>query len=335
VVRWSEATGEAAPVEEYVVDHPRRRNRRVTVVLLAFAAVFLAFLVARITNVDGNALVVDAIALTPYFAAACLLLAVVTAVFGRRLLAFAVLVMALVLGALLAPRHLSEEQPAAAGQHLRIMTANLHLGQGDAKTIVDLVRRQKVDVLTLPELTPAAVAALDRAGLADLLPYRVFDARRGGDGAGIAAKAPLRQIVLVQDSVLSQPSAVVDLPGRRDVELTSVHVQPPMSAAELRTWRTELAGLPRPAPNQRLRILAGDFNATLDHAALRDLVDGGYADAADESGAGLTPTWTDWPGPPLTIDHILADARCAIRSYAVHDLPNSDHDAVIAEVVLP
>jgi endonuclease/exonuclease/phosphatase family metal-dependent hydrolase len=191
-------------------------------------------------------------------------------------------------------------------------------------------------VLTLPELTPAAVTELDRAGLAELLPYRVFDARRGGDGSGIAANVPLRQVVLVEDSVLSQPSAIVDLPGRGDLELTAVHVQPPTSQAAARTWRAELADLPRPEPRQRLRILAGDFNATLDHAAFRDLVDQGYADAAEETGGGMTPTWATWPaGPPLTIDHIVTDARCAISGYAVFDLPNSDHDAVLAEVVLP
>jgi endonuclease/exonuclease/phosphatase family metal-dependent hydrolase len=177
---------------------------------------------------------------------------------------------------------------------------------------------------------------LDSAGLADVLPYRVFDARPGGDGSGIAARLPLRQIVLVEESTLSQPSAVVDLPGNDDLELTAVHVMPPLDDADARTWRTELAGLPKPSPDRRTRILAGDFNATLDHAAFRTLTDHGYADAAEETGEGLTTTWSSWPtGPPLTLDHVVTDARCAISSYAVFDLPNSDHKAVMAEVILP
>jgi endonuclease/exonuclease/phosphatase family metal-dependent hydrolase len=70
--------------------------------------------------------------------------------------------------------------------------------------------------------------------------------------------------------------------------------------------------------------------------AFRDLVDHGYADAAEETGEGMLATWSSWPtGPPLTIDHIVADTRCAISSYAVYDLPNSDHRAIMAEVVLP
>ena len=63
-----------------------------------------------------------------------------------------------------------------------------------------------------------------------------------------------------------------------------------------------------------MRILAGDFNATLDHRELRRLVGTGYEDAAAEAGAGLRGTWPD-RGPFLpvfTIHHVLADARCGV-----------------------
>ena len=38
-------------------------------------------------------------------------------------------------------------------------------------------------------------------------------------------------------------------------------------------------------------ILAGDFNATADHAQFRQLLKLGYRDAATEAGRGLIPTW--------------------------------------------
>jgi endonuclease/exonuclease/phosphatase (EEP) superfamily protein YafD len=321
-------------------DPPRRRRRGfVTFVLALFALAFLAYGVARVLSFDDfvdNALLVGGMAVTPYVIAGGALLAVVTFAFRRRVLALVVFVIALSLSALLGPRALSEEQPDADGAHLRIMAANLYLGHADARAIVDLVRQQQVDVLAMPELTPTEVTALDRAGLAELLPYRVFDDRPGGDGNGIAANVPLRKVILMPDTVLSQQSAVVDLPGRDDIELTAVHIQPPLSTQDVRTWRTELGELPEVTPDERVRILAGDFNATLDHAAFRDIIDHGYADAGEESGAGLTSTWSSFPtGPPLTLDHIVVDSRCAISSYAVHDLPGSDHDAIISEVVLP
>jgi endonuclease/exonuclease/phosphatase (EEP) superfamily protein YafD len=336
MVKWAEATAPAVDDEPAYDDgEPRRRSRRVTVLFAFLALVFVAYGVVRVLSLGSNAFLIGAMALTPYVAAGAFLLALITIIARRKLLALVVLIVALSLGALLGPRYLSEEQPEARGQHLRIMAANLHVGLGDASTIVDLVRSQQVDVLSLPELTPSAVTTLDRAGLRDLLPYRVFDPRQGGGGSGIAAKVPLRRIILADDSTLSQPSAVVDLPGRQDIELTAVHVQPPLSSANAATWQRELKALPRPA-DRRVSILAGDFNATLDHAAFRDLVDRGYADAAEESGDGLIPTWSAWPtGPPLTLDHIVVDSACAISSYAVHDLPGSDHEAIIAEVVLP
>ena len=67
------------------------------------------------------------------------------------------------------------------------------------------------------------------------------------------------------------------------------------------------------------------------------MLDTGYEDAAAEAGAGLTPTWPSgrlFP-PPVTIDHVLADARCRVARVTVHDLPGSDHRAVLAELVLP
>jgi endonuclease/exonuclease/phosphatase family metal-dependent hydrolase len=86
-----------------------------------------------------------------------------------------------------------------------------------------------------------------------------------------------------------------------------------------------------------VRILAGDFNATLDHPELRDVLERGYVDAADEAGAGLEPTWpSNSPFPPgVTIDHVLADERVAVRHHRTVRIPGSDHQAVRATLQLP
>jgi endonuclease/exonuclease/phosphatase (EEP) superfamily protein YafD len=347
MVRWTEAPEEPiydddlaeSEAEADFESEPRRRRRSVTFLLFLLVLAFLAYGVVRVASLESlvdNAFLVGAMALTPYVVVGCFLLLLVTFLLKRRLLALVVLVIALAMGALLGPRYLSEEQPAANGDHLRVMAANLYLGRADARSIVNLVRQQQVDVLALPELTPTAVSALDDAGLSNLLPYRVFDDRPGGDGGGVAAKFPLRKIILMPETVLSSPSVVVDVPGREDLELTAVHLQPPLSNPDTGIWRRELAALPRAAPRDRVRILAGDFNATLDHVAFRELVDRGYADAGEETGEGLDATWSSLPtGPPLTIDHIVVDSRCAISSYGVFDVPGSDHNAIVAEIILP
>jgi len=87
-----------------------------------------------------------------------------------------------------------------------------------------------------------------------------------------------------------------------------------------------------------MRVLAGDFNATLDHSPLRDLIDSGYRDAADAVGNGFVGTWGPYDGdpiPPVTLDRVLVDRRIRVESTKVFGLPNSDHRALLAVVTLP
>ena len=317
-------------------DAPRRRigGRKLGFFLVTLALLFVAYVVLRIAGIESVEVLVAAMALTPYVAAFGLVLGLLCVLLRRRIVGVTVVLLALALGALLVPRLLSEEQPPANGERLRIMSLNLFIGRADPETVVRIAREQKVDALVLPELTDQADAALDEAGLEELLPNRVYDTDTSGSGTAILSRYPLRQVALMDETTLAQPSAVVDLPGNDDIELTAVHIQPGVRTGSAGTWRRELAELPR--PSERVRVLAGDFNASLDHAAFRALVDRGYVDAAESSGDGMEATWRSWPfGPPTTIDHILADDRCAFGSYAVFDAPGSDHKALVAEIILP
>ena len=105
-----------------------------------------------------------------------------------------------------------------------------------------------------------------------------------------------------------------------------MHIQPGVRTGSAGTWRNELAELPRPA--ERIRVLAGDFNASLDHARSARWWTAATPTRRSRRANGLKATWSSWPfGPPVTIDHILVDDRCAFGSYAVFDVPGSDHKA--------
>ncbi|MBE2997876.1 endonuclease/exonuclease/phosphatase family protein [Nocardiopsis sp. HNM0947] len=118
--------------------------------------------------------------------------------------------------------------------------------------------------------------------------------------------------------------------------VTSGHPVPPVAPSGIERWTYETASLPEADDGGPLRIVAGDFNATLDHAALRDLLASGYVDAAAETGNGLEPTWPNGrPSPPLTIDHVLVDGTASVDATSVHDAPGSDHRAVLATLTLP
>lgn len=336
------ARSTAAEVEVPAGEQTGKRRRRrpggrvVGSVLWLLSLAFLAFSVLRLWGFESTEWLVAAMAVTPYLAGFGLLLGLVSLVLRRRVAAGLVLLLTVAMTTLLAPRVLSNSQPGVGGDRLRVMAVNLYLGRADPWAVVDLARTQQVDVLVMPELTVDAEEALDRAGLHAVLPYRVYDSGVGGEGSGIASRIPLRRVILMDETSLSQPSVVIELDGPVDVELTAVHVLPGVRPGGARTWRRELDMLPEPTPRERVRVLAGDFNASLDHQAMRHLIDHGYADAAEETGQGLTPTWSNWPtGPPVTIDHILADRRCAIGGYSVFDVPGTDHAAVLSEIILP
>jgi endonuclease/exonuclease/phosphatase (EEP) superfamily protein YafD len=306
----------------------------------AVAVGLAAWAAARVTAADRvrrfEAPLAPLLSFTPQAAAAAPAAALALALAGRRGPATTAAVSAAVLAAVVRPRAQPRPQPAASGPVLRVLTVNLLCGRADADTVVALVRRTRADVLFLQELTGGAVTRLKQAGLGDLLPQEIAELRGGPRGSGIYSRFPLREGAPLAAVHAAQPCAVLELPGGHAVEVVCVHPHPPRppSPRGVARWRQELAVLP--PPGEPPRILAGDFNATLDHAVFRRLRRLGYADAALEAGDALTPTW----GPAgkialITIDHVLADRRCAVRASSVHAVPGSDHRAVYAEVRLP
>ncbi|MFI9810523.1 endonuclease/exonuclease/phosphatase family protein [Saccharothrix variisporea] len=316
---------------------PRRRHKLTTFLLVTATAAFLAAAALRLLGIDGTRYMIATTALTPYITAGGVLLGLLALVLRRWAVGTVVLVVALVLVSAVAPRAFPDSRPNGVGFAVDVMSANLLLGTADAEAVVRVVRARDVDVLSLQELTPAMVADLDRAGLRDVLPHRVFHAAPGASGAGIAAKFPLTARALAAPSSLGQAGALVDLPGA-DIEVVSVHPMPPVVTEGPDQWQRDMAGLPGPDHGGLVRVLAGDFNATLDHVGLRRLLNRGYVDAADQVGKGLDPTWPSgggvWP-PPVTIDHVLVDGRCPVDDFEVVDIPGSDHRAVITRFVVP
>jgi endonuclease/exonuclease/phosphatase (EEP) superfamily protein YafD len=301
--------------------------------LQILAALFAGFVMFRLTGVDGNRYTASLLALTPYFVPYGLVVGGLLLGFGAFAIGGSVTALTALLGGLVLPRGLPNRQPALSGLRLRVLASNLYLGRADVKTIVELVREHDVDVLSVVELTPEIAEELDRAGLFELLPHQLFQPVEDGRGSGIAARHPLEPLDLAGPSLLEQPSARIAL-GEAAVELVAVHPMPPTHDSA--NWKAEMAGLPAPRPQGPIRILAGDFNGTLDHGTLRRLLRAGYRDAAAQRGAGLRRTWpaTAFP-PPVTLDHVLVDRRAAIVDYRVFDVPNSDHKAVFAELALP
>jgi endonuclease/exonuclease/phosphatase (EEP) superfamily protein YafD len=243
------------------------------------------------------------------------------------------------LTAAVGPRAIPYRQPPAAGPVLRVLTANLFAGRAEAGALAELVGRKHVDMLFVQELTDDAAARLQQAGLGDLLPHRVTQPVPHGPRASIYARYPLRGGPPAALVSAARCTARLDLPSGQFVELACIHAappRPPWSPGATARWRSQLSALP--APGAGPRILAGDFNATLDHAQFRRLLRSGYADAASQAGHGLSATWGPQSGRGpvlLAIDHILTDRRCAVLTTSAHWLAGSDHRALYAELQFP
>jgi endonuclease/exonuclease/phosphatase family metal-dependent hydrolase len=221
-----------------------------------------------------------------------------------------------------------------------MLTVNLLAGGAARPELVGLVRQTGADVLFLQEITDEAAARLKRAGLCDLMPNQVLDIEGYRyRGSAIYSRFPLREGLTIGPSYASQPTARLDLPGGRSVQLVCVHPHPPMPPWSLPSaprWRFELNALPPPGDPPVL--LAGDFNATPDHAQFRRLLRMGHVDAASRAGRGLVPTWGPEPHgrpPLLAFDHVLVDPRCEVLRTSVHPVAGSDHRALFASIRLP
>ncbi|MFC3741622.1 endonuclease/exonuclease/phosphatase family protein [Paractinoplanes deccanensis] len=247
--------------------------------------------------------------------------------------------------ACVAPRVLPDrDRGPADGVAVRLLSANMLRGGADPEAIVRRVRDGNVSVLTVQEFTAGGQAALTAAGLDHLLPYASTAPQRATDPFGTTGSAVYSRFPLsdkgfrLNEGGFQQAYATVRAPGAVPVAVESVHPAAPYALDVLDDWREDLAAQPAPDPDGPPRVLAGDFNATLDHPQLRALVGRGYRDAAATAGRGLVPSWGPYgyrPIPPITIDHVLVDRRLGVRGFTAYDLPRSDHRMILAALVVP
>jgi hypothetical protein len=315
---------------------PRTRRRLAT----AAALPWVGWAVLRATGGERGFPLVPAMSFTPYAAAGSVVPLLVAVGAGSRVAALLSAAAGTTLATAVLARRRAGGPVPANGPRLRVATVSLRKGLVHPLPVLDLVRRLDVDVLSVQELTTRAEADLHAAGIGKLLPEaHVLPARPGnvpGASGAVWSRLPVRDRGAVPGS-FEQPTVRLAIDGAPDLELTAVHTIPPaMSPSAVRGWTRDLAALPPPTGNV-LRVLAGDFNATLDHAALRRVLGTGYADAAQRVGRGLAWTWRPLllRFPRLSLDHVLIDPRIAVAAVDLVPVAGSDHRALVVDLVLP
>ncbi len=238
--------------------------------------------------------------------------------------------------AVIAPRAIGGPD-SINGVPVQVMSSNVLHGHGDAEQLAGYARDRRVDVLCVEELTPEFAARLKAAGIDRLLPHQVLSVQEGVSGSGIYSRFPLTRHSFGE---ISSTRALASVAPRVQIDLVAVHNIPvPASPSNVDGWGGGLRGLPPASATGPVRVLVGDFNATIDQSEFRDLLDRGYHDAGEHMGDGLIPTWPAIRGSdrylPVTIDHILYDRdRAGVHDYDVLDLDHSDHRTIYAELVI-
>lgn len=223
---------------------------------------------------------------------------------------------------------------------VRVLALNLEFGEADPAVVVDVVRRERVDLLLAVELTPGAVSGLRAAGLETVLPASSLAAEGGASGSGLWTRLPAEPLDRVAGTTFRAPRARLTLAPGRTVVVTAAHPSPPLQPAR---WERDLglfADAVR-AAGAEPQILGGDYNATLDHAPFRALLGTGLTDAADAAGltGGAWPGLT-WPAdrsfpPVMRLDHVLVTTRTlAASEVSTVTVPGTDHRGVLATVTL-
>ncbi|NUT33688.1 MAG: endonuclease/exonuclease/phosphatase family protein [Hamadaea sp.] len=315
-------------------------RRLLVAVQWLFAAGVTGWAIARLAGLDRWFPAAQLISFTPYVTVVALL---GTALLGaaRRWRALAVAGTAtLVLVACVAPRVLPDTGSGGDGPVLRVASVNVFIGGTDPAAIVATAREQRVDLLAVQEMTPQWLAAADEAGIGEMFPQRFTAAEYGAGGSALFSRFPLADAgsYLNAQGWFQQAYGTLTVPGAAPVRLESVHAASPYSAEMTPDWRETLRKAPPATPDGTVRVLLGDFNATLDHSLLRKLIGTGYRDAAETTGKGLVGTWGPYDGkpvPPVAIDHVLADERIGVRSFDAFTIDGGDHRLIVAELALP
>ncbi len=295
-------------------------------------------------GLDHRSPFVQLVSMRPWIlcgAGAVLLLLLVVMIFERRVLPFVAGVLAVLLvgAGMVLPRVLPDTD-TLRGAPFRVLAFNTFEGEADAGELAALIETQQPDAVAIVE--SGANFAERLIPLVEPMGYRVHvSTDDDGDDdveevTAVVADSLGDVEVQVGDDTTTFPYVEVtggDLGTLRFVAFHSVAPVP----GSVPDWNADLALLSRWCAGPTPAVVAGDFNATLDHSALRAGT-AGCADAAEQRGAGLVPTW----GPNSTlrrigpqIDHVFATEGITAEAFDVHDIGGSDHRAVSATLRLP
>ncbi|SJM56851.1 endonuclease/exonuclease/phosphatase family protein [Gulosibacter sp. 10] len=238
------------------------------------------------------------------------------------------------------------QEATGADEAIRVLAWNTLGNEPGSPTIAQLVLDYDADVVMLPETTGDMGYEIAGILAEQGRPMAVF-ANTGAPGYRAAETTLLVSADLGEYQVHTEygdTSALatvvaepVDGSGPR---LVAAHPIAPVPE-QMDNWRSDLEWLSTMCDGNT--IIAGDFNATLDHLAglendeVEGAVFGDCSDSAQDAGAASAGTWTSGKHPLLVpaIDHVMSTPQWQTTGYELirrEDRSGSDHRPIFAEL---
>ena len=320
---------------------PRRRGRPRWVWASVLGLGAAGLLLPDLVGADRYFPFAQLIAFRPLFVGAVAAVAVPAAIvtaFHRRFwpVPVALLLVALAGAALVAPRTVAEPAPGG-GRALTVLSLNVYEGEADADSLAALIRAEDPDIVSIPEAGGRYLRELEPLltplgySMESSVSRREADVR-GNTVAWADRLGDVRTRVGEETRFHSIEATGGELGDLRFVAFHSV-APVPRSVGQ---WREDVGHLQQWCGADTPAVVAGDFNATLDHSVLRDAM-AGCSDAGAQTGNGLAGTWPtfapEWMGPQ--IDHVLSNQGIVAESFSVHLVPGTDHRAIVTTLRVP
>jgi endonuclease/exonuclease/phosphatase (EEP) superfamily protein YafD len=224
---------------------------------------------------------------------------------------------------------------AAAGAHaegsLRLVVANVEVGNTDFAAVGRLVTQTHPDVFGVTELTPAMAHHLGREF--PQFHWRVLRPRGDAYGIGVFSRVPLRSVRVVSFPADGGPPTVVARVGvaGRPVTVVVTHVHTPF-AGSIHIRHLGALAAARPSFGRRV-VVCGDFNTPPWSGPLRDFSsDARLRDLyGRRAWSGYSwPTWSSLLRVPL--DNCFVSGGVVVTAHRDGADIGSDHRPLVVEL---
>lgn len=314
----------------------------VTAVILAWPQLFgleQEAIIAQLVSMRGAAAAAAMLA-------ALLLLLVAIGWKAIRRLALAIvtvlLLFALANTAVLAVRGFGGGGETRQPEDITVLTWNTFGDMPSAEDVADLAMQVGADVISLPETTEQTgieIALLLReAGNPMWVHTSAYDEVAKARSTTLLIAPRLGAYTFDEAAVTTRvlPTVIATPVEGEGPTIVAVHAVSPVPG-QMANWREDLTLLAELCRDDSV-ILAGDFNATIDHMsslAAPGAHLGSCTDAAVERSHGALGTWPAWAPTVLgaPIDHVMSTKEwvaTSVRIITEHDASGSDHRPVVA-----